>query len=395
MIGLLKKVTSLKWTALLSILSLSVHAAEWSGSVGLEYRAFLHDPLVTVQHENNTALFFQPEFYHEWNDGKDNFTFTPFARIDGNDEERSHADIRELSWLHVFQEAELRLGLRRVFWGVTESQHLVDIINQTDLVESADGEEKLGQPMINFAFIRDWGTLDLFVLPYFRERTFPGVEGRLRSIPHVDTDNPLYQSKDKENHIDYALRWSHSVGDWDLGISHFTGTSRDPVLLPGPVLRPVYYLIQQTGLDLQATKDAWLWKLEVINRKQQGTSYIAATAGFEYTFYGVFDSSSDIGLVTEYLYDDRKNFATTPFEDDVMLGLRWSNNDENDTTALLGVIADIDNDTRLYSVEANRRIGESWKLNLEARFYSGVKSADPVYALRNDDFIQLEMVYYF
>jgi len=54
------------------------------------------------------------------------------------------------------------------FWGVTEFQHLVDIINQTDLVENIDTEDKLGQPMINLALINDWGTVDLFIMPYFR-----------------------------------------------------------------------------------------------------------------------------------------------------------------------------------------------------------------------------------
>ena len=96
-----------------------------------------------------------------------------------------------MNWLKVFDESELRVGLRKVFWGVTESQHLVDIINQTDLVESLDGEEKLGQPMINYALINDWGTLDLYLLPYFRERTFSGINGRLRSSLYVDTTNPL------------------------------------------------------------------------------------------------------------------------------------------------------------------------------------------------------------
>ena len=47
----------------------------------------------------------------------------------------------------------MRLGLRKVYWGVTESQHLVDVINQTEGVENLDGEDKLGQPMLNLALI--------------------------------------------------------------------------------------------------------------------------------------------------------------------------------------------------------------------------------------------------
>ena len=387
---------------ILFLLSFSVFADEWSGNIALEYRQFSKDALSDNQFKQYGSIAIKPEWFHEWDNGKQILSFIPFYRWDQHDEERTHSDIRELSWLKVFDESELRIGLRKVFWGVTESQHLVDIINQTDLVESSDGEEKLGQPMINYAFINNWGTLDLFILPYFRERTFPGINGRLRSVPQVDTSNPIYESSDKEKHIDAAIRWSHSIGDWDVGLSHFNGTSRTPSFVAAldgngsPVLRPVYTLIQQTGVDLQATKEAWLWKLEVINRKEKSSSYTAATAGFEYTFYGVLDSSSDIGLVIEYLYDDRKAVASTPFEDDIMLGLRWTNNDANDTSLLAGVIADRDDSSRLYSVEASRRIGENWKLNLEARLFSGVKSNDPLLSsLREDDFIQAELEYYF
>jgi len=71
--------------------------------------------------------------------------------VDEHDDNRTHGDIRELSWIHVGSNWETRVGVRKVFWGVTEGRHLVDIINQTDAVDQVDGEEKLGQPMINLS----------------------------------------------------------------------------------------------------------------------------------------------------------------------------------------------------------------------------------------------------
>ena len=373
-------------------------AGEWSGNVAVEYRHFSNDALSVEQHDSYVSVSAQPEWFHEWDGGKQSFAFVPFIREDQHDNERSHADIRELTWLKVADEWELRVGIRKVFWGVTESQHLVDIINQTDLVENIDGEDKLGQPMVNLALIRDWGTLDLFVLPYFRERTFPGEQGRLRTIPAVDTDNAQYESAREEKHIDYAIRWKHYFGDWDVGLSYFDGTSRDPLLVFNPLtskLDPYYELIQQAGLDVQATLGAWLWKLEAIRRKSDRESYSALTGGLEYTFYGVMESAADIGLVVEYLYDDRGDKASTPFQDDLLVALRFTLNDEASSEALIGVIDDRDSDARTLSLEASRRFGNNWKLTVEGRWFDNIPVTDPLYSFRNDDVILVEMAYYF
>ena len=68
----------------------------------------------------------------------------PFARYDQHDHERSHVDLREGKYRYVNGLFEATIGVDKEFWGVTEFLHLVDIINQTDNVESIDGEQKLG-----------------------------------------------------------------------------------------------------------------------------------------------------------------------------------------------------------------------------------------------------------
>ncbi len=384
------------------LISPAVSAGDWSGRMGTELRLFTAAPLDARQANNALSLsaFAEPEYFARWNNGADSFAFVPFLRWDQSDEKRTHADIRELTWLHASQDWELRAGIRKVFWGVTESQHLVDIVNQTDLVENIDGEEKLGQPMINLALIRDWGTVDLFLLPGFRERTFPGVEGRLRPPLAVDISQTEYASADQERHIDAAVRWDHFIGDWDIGLSHFSGTSREPRLLPSlnasgePVLIPRYDLIDQTGLDVQLTRGAWLWKLEAIRRVGQGPSYAAATGGFEYTLSGLFNTATDVGLVAEYLYDERGKAGPSPFQNDIMLGLRFALNDVQSTDLLIAAIVDRQSQTSSYSLEANRRLGDNWKLALEARVFAH-SGGDALAALRNDDYIQAELSFYY
>jgi len=378
-----------------------LQAGEWSGYAQSEVRLFPHSPADPTQAGSGISLAFQPEYYTAWSDGQQSLTIEPFYRWDQHDGKRTHGDVRELVWMKASDTWELRVGISKVFWGVAESQHLVDIINQTDLVEDIDQEDKLGQPMINLTLVRDWGNLDLFVLPWFRERTFPGRNGRLRTIPRVDTSEAEYESGARQKHVDYAIRWSDYIGDWDIGVAQFIGTARDPRLFPGtddsgkPVLIPRYDLIKQTSLDLQATKGSWLWKLEALTRSGQGGRYQSMVGGFEYTRVGVFDTAADLGYIAEYHYDTRDEEAPTPFEDDIMVGLRLTLNDTPSTEMLVGVIADRDGSGVTWNLEASRRIGENWTIDTEARAFSHISSSDPLYSYRDDNYLQIALERHF
>ena len=56
---------------------------------------------------------------------------------------------------------------------------------------------------------------------------------------------------------------------------------------------------------------------------------------------------------------------------------------------------DVDTRARYTSVEGGRRLGQSWKLNLEGRFFSNTDPADALFALRDEDYLQLEFLKYF
>ena len=386
--------------AALLLFSLSSQA-EWRGNVTAEARDFWNDASYAGQEDFYPSLSAEVEYYHAF-DGTDySLTITPFYRHDGVDEERTHADLREARLHFARGDWEWDAGLIKVFWGVTESRHLVDIINQTDLVENIDGEDKLGQPALHGLWYRDWGTVELFVLPGFRERTFPGVDGRLRGPLPIDTDHAQYESDHEDRHVDYALRLAGTVhDDWDLGLSFFSGTSRDPQLRlvtagGQPRLIPYYPQIDQIGLDLQATLENWLWKLEAIHREFSDDRFDAMVGGFEYTFYGIAESDADLGVLMEYHRDSRSKDAPTPFQNDLFLGARWALNDAQSTELLAGGLFDLELGSRGYRAEFNRRIGQSWKITAEAQLFGHIDSEDPQYPLRSDDFIQLELARFF
>jgi hypothetical protein len=377
---------------------------EWSGRVGLEPRIFFEDPVFDEQPGRGVlpSVVFVPELRNEWNDGNDRFTVVGFFRYDQDDENRSHVDVREANWQHFQGPWSLLAGVGKVFWGVTESRHLVDIINQTDLVEDVDEEQKLGQPMLQLEHWSESGTIAVFVMPGFRERTFPAADARLRGPFPVDEDNAVYESGAEDNRTDIAVRWSNSVGDWDIGLAGFYGTGREPRLVPefrneeGIVLVPHYDVIEQFSIDAQYTREAWLWKLETLARSGHGDDFVALVGGLEYTIYGISDGPADFGLLAEYLYDDRdKTAPPTVLEDDVFLGFRYTLNDADDTNILAGAIFDIQTGESISIVEAQRRIGERLTLEAELRWFENISEHGLLLGYENDSYLTLRVSWYF
>ncbi|TQF66182.1 hypothetical protein [Pseudoalteromonas luteoviolacea] len=390
---------TLKKICLCSLLALPTftQAIEISGKVGAQSRFFSDDD------KFQNSVLVEPELYWSDEDRYNSFTFKLFARYDDLDDERTHIDIREAMWLHVGDNWELRAGIGKVFWGVTESNHLVDIINQTDLVESIDGEEKLGQALLQGTILRDWGELSAFVLPGFRERTFPGVDGRLRGHFLVDTNDALYESSDKRDHFDYALKYNNSIDVYDIGLSWFKGTNREPKMVfkaqQNQVHQtsaiPLYYQIQQFGIDMQATTGDWLWKLEAIHRDDSMADFGAFSVGFEYTMVGFWDAT-DLGLLMEYNRDSRNEMSSSLLQNDIFVGARLALNDVQSSELLIGYTQDLtESSSRTAFIEGSRRLGESWKFTLDVRLFTSDEITMPLYGIRNDDYGSVTLEYYF
>jgi len=366
-----------------------------SGQINVEHRQFLTQGN-TRQKKQQSSLVIQPEWYWAVGEGNAGLTFVPFFRYDEMDSERTHGDIRELQFLDTWSDYEFKAGISKVFWGVTESAHLVDVINQTDSIEALDGEDKLGQPMLHFTAVKEWGITELFYLPYFRERTFSGVNGRLKPSYHVNTDDPEYESKEGKKHRDFSIRYSHFIGDWDIGLSYFQGTNRDPYFfVRDNELVPYYAQMKHTGLDLQGFVGDWLWKSEVIYRDSK-ENYMAAILGFEYTWVGVFGTVADLGFISEYLYDSRGESYYAIGQNDIFAGFRVDFNEEDSSELLIGMTQDLDNrDVQILKLEASTRLNNHFRLRVEAWGFENTTVEDPLYSFKNDDFVELALEYYF
>ncbi|MCY4612158.1 MAG: hypothetical protein OXB94_00845 [Nitrospira sp.] len=424
-------------------------AWELSGRVSLESRYFPRTGIDPSHQSSNTNGFVvEPKLYVEEAEGS-SFTLVPFFRYDSADSVRTHWDLRE-AYVLLFGELgegewEVRVGADRVFWGVAESQHLVDIVNQIDFLEHPNGEVTLGQPMMHVTWTADWGTFEFFGLPYHRPRIYPGQGGRLRFAGLLDDDRVEYESGAEEWHPDFAARYSHSFGPLDIGLSMFNGTSREASLIcmppacqptgvsdPSNVWIPYYAQIRQFGLDAQLTLDAWLFKFEAMHRsgdrnafgREQeygkayqaaavgaggfddlvGTlreeEYVAAVVGGEYTFYSVFGSTADLGLLAEWNYDERGRKALPrrqpmTLDNDFFVGAHLAFNDVESTEITAAFFTDASRATRTVGVEFDRRLSDQWSLHAESSLILSMDPDDIQWVGRRDSFFEFHLEYNF
>ncbi|MEA1989100.1 MAG: hypothetical protein U9N57_07840 [Pseudomonadota bacterium] len=384
------------------VISNDAIALEMEGKVGVELLNFFQEPSSTQQHNRYSSFSIEPEFYHAIDDNSE-LKAKLFYRYDAQSTSRTHGDVREFMYYRYADDWEVHAGIGKVFWGVTESRHLIDTINQVDNIESLDDEQRLGQLMLQTKFIKDWGTVDLFILPGFREVDFGQSDLRpTLGLPVIS--NTRYQDSAEQNHIDFAARWNHTIGDLDLGITYFNGTQRAPLLVAITEnsqlkLQPTYVQTQNFGLDAQYIAGDWLLKLEALHRKSHkangATDFIsydsnAMVAGFEYSFIGVNAAAHDIGLIGEYLYDEWDE--STPFQKDWMTAVRWVWNDEQSTEVLFGNIYDLDNGSQIWQLEASRRIGESWKAEVTGRW---VNNDALLQTYKENDLLSLKLNYFY
>ena len=155
--------------------------------------------------------------------------------------------------------------------------------------------------------------------------------------------------------------------------------------------------MQQVGLDLQYTRDAWLWKFEGLARDASSGFFLAAVVGFEYTAYQIGGSAADLGLLVEFHHDGRdlEQAPVTLYDNDLFLGTRFALNDAQDTSILAGTLIDADTETVIGLIESERRFGNSWKLEVVARIFAHSKGQDPAHMFRNDSFLNVSLSRYF
>ncbi len=361
------------------------------GSVAVETRVFAESPEDPNQARDTAAVLLNPVWKARFgSDEAWELEMSPYARIDARDKAARYVDLRVASLEFRERSQMFRVGFDNVFWGVAESNHLVDIINQVDPRADVELEAKLGQPMVSYTrFLDSYGRVEVFWLPYFRPRPGIGEKGRqrLEVIPESQQTHGLGRLLRRD---DWAVRWSGQIASADVGLYIFKGVGREPDFSRST--EGDYHATRQLGMTLQLPQGSMLWKLEALRRSGQGRTFNAYVAGGEYT---IARPSGDLGLLLEWSQDFRDGSAPpSRFARSLFGGVRYRVSESGDGEILFGVLHDLRHNTRSYKVEFSRRLSDHVKLGLVARKF--VAPADsPFAALRRDANVQMTLSWSF
>lgn len=355
----------------------------------VESRSYPNSNIGTL--EDGQSLELNVEAYQDF--GRARGVLELIARLDGQDSGRRILDARQAYISGEIGSFEIYLGNRQVFWGKAESANIVDVINQRDSAADQGNVGKLGAASLSIESYTDYGDLQIWYLPSFREFTFNDANA------HPSAGLPIkaarYQRSEGKNADDLALRFSTVIDDLDLAGSLFYGTARTPIMSledMGTALEPYYPEQRSLGLEVQYTGDATLLKWESLHGNQDGQNFSATVGGLEHTRYGIFDKVWDLGLIAEAQYDDRPQAAADQF---YVAGLRLTLNDTNDTNLLLLMSQDEAGDQSLISFEASRRLNSWSSLDIGAKFFDSKNPSKIFESLDDDDLISIKLNMFF
>jgi len=193
------------------------------------------------------------------------------------------------------------------------------------------------------------------------------------------------------------MRWEHFIGDMDVGLHYFYGNAREPLVIFSQegAFGLEYPVVNQIGLDYQMIVKNTIFKLESVYRSGDFDNIFAITGGLEYTLGNVNNKGLDIGIIGEYVYDNRRALTFSSLDNDLFLGSRLAFNNVAGTEILFGIFQDLSKSTKLVRLEGSQRLGESFKLTATGQAFFSVDNQEFIYLFRKDAFLELELVKYF
>lgn len=354
-------------------------------------------PHEATKESHRLAVRLAPEW--RWADGGTSMVFSPALYLEGANNGRTRVDVNELYLSTRLGDTTVKAGLSRLFWGVTESRHLVDVVNPPDLAHHYAAEQRLSTAMLHVAHPTPVGRLEVLLLPWERDPKYPGTAGRPR------TDLPIHPAVEHPNGTPpaFAARLAISQGGFDSHVYFFRGLDRETVLAARtqPMAAPTELtatrrLIRQWGADLQVPVGNFLAKAELTYRSGYSRNFFSGVAGGEYALSGINGSVVDVSLLGEYQFDLRPADAPlTTLERAVYAGVRVALNDPASTEFKFGVVAETTTGARIWRGDASRRIAKNWTVEGTLHVFDNARKSPSLMDYRKDSYVEVLAKYHF
>ena len=379
---------------------------EWevNNEIGFDIREF-HKKEAYPNQKNTYSSYLKSEIYLEISDQL-NFISEPYYRYDHNDKERSLFNFKENYLIYFKENSEVKLGVAEIFWGVTESKNLVDIINVYDGTDG-DQKAKLGQSMLSYStYSERAGIFDFYYLPFLSKKPQIGESGRLRLSKPIENYNIIYTRGAGDKVPSWAFKWEKNFGLSDFSIQAFRGNSRENSTIPlieGSTLKYFagYERISQIGSYMQTISGPYIFKVEAIRRNGQKNAnnirenYYSYTFGIEYLLNRLFEEVWDLSLFIEYSNDERGNDSTDILQNDIFMAGQFLFNDLNGTEFLLGSTFDLDGGGNTSNLELSSRMTEDIRVSGTYQAYWSTNDKDVLYNFRRDNYLGFKVIKYF
>lgn len=414
---------------LLSTLSL---ASEFSskGEITFESRLFsADDNSKTKELGYGLASRLEGSNYH----GKFEERFRIFSRNDEQDSSRSVLIVEEAFIAYTTNKWSLKLGNQILNWSATEAFHPADIINSRNFDSNIENAEKFGEPMLQFNYLLDSGSFNLYLMPYLTQVKLPANTNRLsfQSTRSLTLKEGVWLERDGTLSDDnfapqFAVKYDITFGSADFAFYYlqmidrfFTGSAVERTLSIPTAATPIFLPINQFGFTYQHALDSGLvLKVETAYKDfvnpDQKFSYPAGSLidykrpdHVQVAWGGEYGLPHQDGTESTFVLEGQHFIGTTAserialgfFQHDILLGHRYAFNDINSKEIFTSFIFDLERDNEyLFSVNYSQRLSDVWGIKTGLRIIEAPikdKTATGLENLDQSNYVTLNLTRYF
>ncbi|MDF1875159.1 hypothetical protein JHD48_05380 [Sulfurimonas sp. SAG-AH-194-I05] len=348
--------------------------------------AFTAKQTLALEYTNeNVTLFtkvYAQEAYHDFFGQKDE-TQRSFVRLD------------ELYVTIENDESTIEIGKSIKFWGSLELRNIVDVFNPNDLRNDMFVNDKLGVWNVSYAYYTENGEIALILKGTEQKQRMAGESYAYYFFSQpLRYDAHLQTTQSKKRPTAY-LKWSGSTQsdtpiDYAFIYQNGYDSQRYFSIIANQTLAQHVYRVNKFMTYNTLVIGATLIKLEAlyafVEENTNVGDYSHLGLGVEHTF-NTFKSGAGIGLIGEYYrydtydtdkFDDVQLFET--MQNDLFIGVRYTLNDEDDSSFIGGIVHDLEYDEQTFYVKYESRLQESFKVEIDYFYIEPSKNTQTAYS---------------